>query len=66
MRFRLVVQPLATSGRHHVRVLAYRDDHWAVVGVLSLRDDEWTEFAQLCRGQGIEIRHERIPAKSAQ
>jgi len=51
---------------HHVRVLAWRTDSWAVVGILQLQPSEWTAFARMCGEQGIKITDEPpIPTDTA-
>ena len=71
-QFRVIaeIQIVNYVEHYHARLLAWRGDHWAVVGVLQLRPAEWAFFQEFCANEDIEIAYEptarvTLPAEAA-
>jgi hypothetical protein len=71
-QFRVIaeIQIVNFIEHYHARILAWRGDHWAVVGILQLHPAEWAFFLELCANENIEISYEptarvTLPAEAA-
>jgi hypothetical protein len=71
-QFRVIaeIQIVHFIEHYHARLLAWRGDHWALVGVFQFHPADWAAFQDICANEDIEISYEptaraAVPAEAA-
>jgi hypothetical protein len=65
----LVKSPgLSEEPKYYARLLARRDGHWSICGVLTLHEGEWNQLLRICEAAeiAVEIIHENFPPEAVQ